>query len=264
MKILYLILLYACIVTDGFSQQILVDIVVKDNSSSLTLNAGLDPNATDNIDRDLGESELPPPPPEGIFYAKFVTPVNDSLANLGNGLLKDIRAGISGESSHSHRVEFQSQSGYSKDVVFLWNLPSYVSGVIEDDYGLFKKVMRGRDSLLLPYNGLRSLNVNLTYNVVIGVKSADDIILNNFALEQNYPNPFNPSTNISYNLPQDGNVLLKIYDLLGREVAVLENQYKKAGKYTIAFDAADLTSGVYIYQLQAAGKTSARKMNFLK
>lgn len=261
MKIIYA-LIYICILTDVIAQQTTVEIIVKDNSSSSILSAGLDPNATPGIDRDLGESELPPAPPEGIFYAKFISP--DTAIKLGNGLLRDFRPGSWGENSHSHRIEFQSQSGYSKDVTFIWDLPSYVKGVIEDDFGLFKKEMQGKDSLLLAYNGLRSLSVKFTYNVSIGLQDAEEILLKEFSLEQNYPNPFNPSTNISYNLPQDGHVVLKVYDMLGREVAILEDRHKSAGQYTTHFDASSLSTGIYIYHLQAGRNSITKKMNLIK
>ena len=79
-----------------------------------------------------------------------------------------------------------------------------------------------------------------------------------FRLDQNYPNPFNPSTNISYTIPEDSFVSLKIYDLLGRELRHLVNEYKSAGKYEIIFSAADgkndLMSGVYFYKISATGE----------
>ncbi len=71
-----------------------------------------------------------------------------------------------------------------------------------------------------------------------------------FALNQNFPNPFNPSTTISFALPIRSNVALKIYDAVGREVAVLVNEEKPAGQYQVQFNAKNLTSGVYFYRLQ--------------
>lgn len=74
----------------------------------------------------------------------------------------------------------------------------------------------------------------------------------NVKLNQNYPNPFNPSTLISYELPADANVNVKVFDMLGREVASLVSSYQKAGIYTVNFNAAGLSSGVYFYKLSAA------------
>ena len=90
-----------------------------------------------------------------------------------------------------------------------------------------------------------------------------------FYLGQNYPNPFNPSTVISYQLPVGGNVTLKVYDLLGREVATLVNEYKTAGSYELEFNShsgegRNLTSGVYFYQLKADGFIQTKKMILIK
>ncbi|MEW6701374.1 MAG: T9SS type A sorting domain-containing protein, partial [Bacteroidota bacterium] len=70
----------------------------------------------------------------------------------------------------------------------------------------------------------------------------------------NYPNPFNPSTTINYQLPQDGMVTIKVYDMLGCEVATLVNENKPAGYYKVNFDASKLTSGVYIYTIRATAQ----------
>ncbi len=72
-----------------------------------------------------------------------------------------------------------------------------------------------------------------------------------YSLSQNYPNPFNPTTIINYQLPKDGIVTLKIYDMLGREVATLVNEFKPSGRYEVTFDAKNLASGMYVYQLRA-------------
>src|SRR5690606_12507553 len=77
-----------------------------------------------------------------------------------------------------------------------------------------------------------------------------DIIPSEYKLQQNFPNPFNPVTNIVYQLPKSGLVQLKVYDLLGSEVAVLVNEVKSEGLYEINFDASNLPSGVYIYSLR--------------
>lgn len=85
-----------------------------------------------------------------------------------------------------------------------------------------------------------------------------------YDLAQNYPNPFNPSTTIRYQIPQDGIVTLKIYDILGSEVATLVNEEKVAGKYEVNFNASSLASGVYIYKIQAGSFINSKKMLLLK
>jgi hypothetical protein len=85
-----------------------------------------------------------------------------------------------------------------------------------------------------------------------------------YFLSQNYPNPFNPSTTISYAIAEDIDVTLKVFDVLGNEVATLINENQPAGNYDITFDAAKLSSGVYYYTLQAGEFTSTKKLMLMK
>ena len=85
-----------------------------------------------------------------------------------------------------------------------------------------------------------------------------------YCLRQNYPNPFNPSTTITYELPKSSAVRLSVYDLLGHEVSVLVNERRDAGVYEAFFDAAGLSSGVYIYRLQAGDFVQSRKLILVK
>jgi hypothetical protein len=85
-----------------------------------------------------------------------------------------------------------------------------------------------------------------------------------FALEHNYPNPFNPTTAIRYTLPQQTSVSLIVYDMLGRAIAVLANENKPSGTYTVQFDASHLSSGVYFYRLIAGSQVLSRRMTVLK
>jgi hypothetical protein len=83
-------------------------------------------------------------------------------------------------------------------------------------------------------------------------------------LQQNYPNPFNPSTTISFSIPTDGKVLLRVFDLLGAPVATVLNEDMEAGDHTVHFNATGFPSGLYIYKLQHAGKTITRRMTLMK
>ena len=98
---------------------------------------------------------------------------------------------------------------------------------------------------------------------VTGIKDKGKIPLS-FELMQNYPNPFNPSTIINYQLPISSKVVLKIYDLLGREVATLVNKQQSAGSYSVTFAAGNLASGIYFYQLIAGGFNQVKKLILLK
>lgn len=85
-----------------------------------------------------------------------------------------------------------------------------------------------------------------------------------FILDQNYPNPFNPSTTINYQIPNNGLVILKVYDILGNEIKTLVNENKPAGRYSVSFNAGYLSSGVYIYKLNAVGFVSSKIMMLIK
>jgi plastocyanin len=87
---------------------------------------------------------------------------------------------------------------------------------------------------------------------------------NLFRLEQNYPNPFNPSTVIGYQLPVTGLVTMKVYNILGKEVATLVNETKEAGSYAVHFDASGLASGTYFYKLSTGTSTSVKKLVLMK
>jgi hypothetical protein len=89
-------------------------------------------------------------------------------------------------------------------------------------------------------------------------------ILKEYNIYQNYPNPFNPSTMIRYQIPDAGLVILKLYDVLGREVTTLVNEFKPAGRYEIQFDGSNYASGVYFYQIKAGDYLDTKKMIFLK
>ena len=89
-------------------------------------------------------------------------------------------------------------------------------------------------------------------------------LLTSYTLEQNYPNPFNPSTVISFQIPKDEYVSLKIYDVLGNLLDVLISEKKSAGKYSISYKASDLSSGIYIYKIMMGNITQSKKMILIK
>src|ERR1035437_4844849 len=107
------------------------------------------------------------------------------------------------------------------------------------------------------------LNVQLEPKLT-AVESGSYFNINTYSLYQNYPNPFNPSTAIKYQIPQSGKVTLTIYDILGKEVARLVNGYKNAGNYNINFDASNLPTGIYFYQLKVNDFVSLKKMILIK
>jgi hypothetical protein len=95
-------------------------------------------------------------------------------------------------------------------------------------------------------------------------KNSKPIISQTPVLYQNYPNPFNPTTSIRYSIGSKHRVLLRVYDLIGKEIATLGNEEKPAGEYNVEFDASKLSSGIYFYQLQAGDFTETKKMILMR
>lgn len=85
-----------------------------------------------------------------------------------------------------------------------------------------------------------------------------------YKLNQNFPNPFNPSTNISYYLPVSSFVTLKVYDITGKEIVTLVNEYKQTGSYQVTFNGINLSSGIYYFRISAGGFSQVRKMMLIK
>jgi hypothetical protein len=130
-------------------------------------------------------------------------------------------------------------------------LPSYFKGLIDD--------IRIYDRILI------QAEIDSLFNE--GTTSVEEIgstIPDAFELYQNFPNPFNPSTNIEYSIPEESFVQLKVYDILGNEVATLVNEEQPAGSYRADFNGNKLSSGLYIAQLTAANYTQTIKMSLLK
>lgn len=106
-------------------------------------------------------------------------------------------------------------------------------------------------------------NLEIYLNSLVENKDKDSLPLN-FELKQNYPNPFNLMTTIGYQISSDSQVIIKVYDVLGREVETLVNEVKQPGVYEINFDGSNLCSGVYFYKMQAGEYSNTKKMMLLK
>ena len=106
-------------------------------------------------------------------------------------------------------------------------------------------------------NGLPKTNVQ-------EISSTGEKTVVNYGLLQNYPNPFNPTTEINFEIPKSGMVTLKVYDMLGKEISVLVNEFKNEGNYTVKFDGSNLSSGIYLYELRVNEHTFSKKMLLMK
>jgi hypothetical protein len=128
----------------------------------------------------------------------------------------------------------------------------------EDQYNSISVSFTG-DVNYSPKSGIGKFTIT-----VVGVEKNQMDIPTKFDLLQNYPNPFNPTTTINYQLPQDGFVTIKVFDILGKEVATLVDENKQAGYYSANFDAGKLTSGIYFYTIRVNNYIESKKMMLLK
>ena len=113
--------------------------------------------------------------------------------------------------------------------------------------------------------GLTDFNFdNFLLDLSTVLEDSTILIPKSYNLSQNYPNPFNPSTIINYQLPQAGKVTIKIYDIIGNEVSTLAHGIKAAGSYSVTFNASNLASGIYIYELKSNEFVSRNKMMLIK
>lgn len=120
-----------------------------------------------------------------------------------------------------------------------------------------------------PSYPLRARNVGVAdaNNVTVYIHSSDQyitIIPVEFSLSQNYPNPFNPTTTIKFGIPKETKVILKVYDVLGKEISTIVNQKLEPGYYKYEWDASRFASGVYFYRIEAGSFVNIKKMMILK
>jgi len=112
----------------------------------------------------------------------------------------------------------------------------------------------------------QAIRPNICFNIspTLGTENNGILTPVKYSLSQNYPNPFNPVTKINFDIPKQGMVNLKIYDVLGREVKVLVNEVKTAGTYSVDFNASEFASGVYFYRMESNGFIDVKKMMLIK
>jgi len=159
----------------------------------------------------------------------------------------DVLIRIDGKNRYSN---IRADTSVGKTILNVSDKFSYVQGVVWFAFSRYKIVPRGDSDFGTLVSGIQ--------------ENPDSYRPAVFALNQNYPNPFNPSTVISYNLPLGGNVLLKVYNLLGQEVRTLVNQMQTAGHYSVRFDSQGLPTGVYLYRLSSGSYVQTKRMILLK
>lgn len=143
-------------------------------------------------------------------------------------------------------------------------ISNYVQTGKTDPKDLGFITLRQGSTTAAPALKLDGIRITKSWATVTDVEKSNSTLPTKYELNQNYPNPFNPSTVINYQLPEAGNVTLKVYDVLGNEVATLVNEFQQAGSYNAKFANAQLSSGVYFYKLQVGSFTAVKKMMLTK
>jgi hypothetical protein len=189
-----------------------------------------------NSDRELFQFDLPPIPPEGVFDVRFASGrMVENLAGIQQIELNSVAYPI--------KLRVQGIDLRVKDVLG----GGFVNRILEDG-----------EELVVANPEISKLQIEATGEAM------------EFRLIQNYPNPFNPSTVISYQLPVDSKVDLRLYDVLGREVSILVANEQKSGRYEVKFDGSGFPSGIYLYRIEIIGKGNtllfmdSKKMMFIK
>jgi hypothetical protein len=193
--------------------------------------------------------QMPPRPPQGVFDIRFAS---------GNS----IEAIDEVKGSRNYPIEIR-QADYP--VTVKWSLQAqsgihyrlYLSSGTIPSIGRPGTTISGTGSLVIKNSEERFVIISAEASTKLGIPQT-------YSLSQNYPNPFNPSTHFDYAVSIAAHVSLKVYDLLGRQVAVLVDEFQSAGYKSVEFDASNLPSGVYFYRIVAGKFTDIKKMVLMK
>lgn len=187
---------------------------------------------------------MPPVPPNEAFDVRFSNDSRIATQNSGTLLVQS--------PGDSMRIRYMD-SDTEETLVF---------EILREDEDENQQVMLapGEEQSI---SGIGITEMNVSSNIVSSNEEESETP-RRLELSQNYPNPFNPVTMIAYSLPKDSEVSIEVFDMTGRRVAVLRENYQTAGNHTVEFDASDLSSGVYMYRLKSAGSMLTRKMTLIK
>jgi len=214
-----------------------------------------------------------------IFSYNFVSP-NTGYAAVWNNIYKTTNSGFSWVSVLQNPYHEMSA------VKFVNNITGYViqKSYYLNNFSMLSKTTDGGNTWQSENIGFADLNrfefvdANTGYAVgrfgqilkttnggtPIGILPISNVIPVKFSLHQNYPNPFNPSSKISFDLPVSSVVRIKVYDITGRQVTTLADEFKQAGIYEVTFDGTNLASGIYFYKMEAGTFIQSKKMVLIK
>lgn len=202
-----------------------------------------------------GNGDLNAEPWEGMlveFDTVTITNIEPVFQNVweysvsdGSGSLNVLREGLNTFST------VQNDTIYGYSIIKVGDKFSKLTGIVHYSFNRYKIVPRTNSD----FGTFLPLNVD---------DRIDGPIPSQYKLSNNYPNPFNPKTVIEYSLPREEFVTLKVYNIIGQEVATLKNEIQKAGSYRVNFDGSKLASGVYFYRLQTSSFTQIKKMALVK
>jgi hypothetical protein len=240
-KFLIVTLLVVMSTLNVFSQQsaqISIPFLVYDNAGgNKTLFFGLDQTASDSLDPNLGESDLPPLPPTGAFDARFILPINNFNGSLSSW--RDYRyvPSFPYSGTEEHRLKYQAAQGATV-FYFSWDFPPEVTGMLQDviNGSFVNEQLTGSGVYeLTDFVILNQLKLTINYNNIVTTVENDQDLATQFKLEPNFPNPFNPSTIIQFSTPEFSFVNLSIYNLLGEKITTLVNETLPASYYEVNF-----------------------------
>lgn len=235
---------------------------VSDGVNDIDLTIGIDDNGETGEYVENLDQLAPPPPPSGAFDARIVSE--------GTSYFKKFFENNS--DTKSVTFDYSASSQGTSPITITWDnslAAGYATFTISDTFGgavVSDLDLTTFEGSFVPSVQSAVLSDGFVLTIApINQTSVDNNILpTHYGLSQNYPNPFNPSTLISYQLPEMQNVTLEVFSMLGQKVATLVDAPQGPGNYSATFDASNLTSGVYLYKLQAGPFTEIKKMMLLK
>ena len=175
---------------------------------------------------------LPPAPPSGVFDVRYSS--QKLVEDLSSEKEINISNAVYPITVKTENVELNIKDGFTGKI--------------------FNRILKDGEQVTINDNSINKIIVDGKESIPVS-----------FNLEQNYPNPFNPTTKISYDLPDETNVTLKVFNSLGQEVMTLVNEQKQqAGRYQVTFNSAGLASGIYLYKIQAGNFVQTKKMILMK